>query len=81
MLTDIKSQTRGELEERFNEWGQPAYRVAQLLEWLYVHRATIWEEMSSLPKGLLEQLQKEYSLHTLELVRRQGAQDMTQKFL
>ena len=65
MTLDIKSQAHEELEARFQVWAQPAYRVDQLLEWLYVHRATSWDEMTNLPKPLREQLQKEFSLHTL----------------
>jgi 23S rRNA (adenine2503-C2)-methyltransferase len=80
-VTDIKSYTVEELQARFKELGQPAYRVGQLLEWLYVHRATSWDAMTNLPKGLRELLQKEFTLQTLELVRRQGSCDTTQKFL
>src|SRR5439155_3679437 len=62
-------------------WSQPAYRVPQLLEWLYVHRGTDWGAMTNLPKALREQLRNEFTLHSLELVRKQGARDTTQKFL
>ena len=81
MLTDIKSQTAEELETQFRAWGQPAYRVAQLLAWLYVHRATTWAVMTNLPKALRDQLGKHYSLTELELVQKKGARDATQKFL
>src|ERR1035437_9938662 len=81
MLTDIRSQTAEELEAQFRAWGQPAYRVAQLLEWLYVHRAANWEVMTNLPKALRDELRKHYLLTALELVRKQGARDTTQKFL
>ena len=81
MLADIKSQTAEELEAQFRAWGQPAYRVAQLLEWLYVHRATRWEAMTNLPRALRDELRNRYSLTALELVRKQGARDTTQKFL
>jgi 23S rRNA (adenine2503-C2)-methyltransferase len=81
VLTDIRSQTAEELGAWFQAWGQPAYRVAQLLEWLYVHRATGWEAMTNLPKALREELRQHYSLTALELVRKQGARDTTQKFL
>jgi 23S rRNA (adenine2503-C2)-methyltransferase len=79
--TDIKSLTREELEIQFKNWEQPVYRVAQLLDWLYVRRATTWDAMTNLPKILREQLQKNFSLQTLELVRKQGSHDTTQKFL
>ncbi len=78
---DIKSRTLEELQAEFEAWGQPAYRVLQLLEWLYVHRVTEWESMTNLPKALLAQLRARYDLRGLELVRKQGARDTTQKFL
>ena len=81
MLTDIRSQTAEELEVQFRAWRQPAYRVAQVLEWLYVHRATTWEAMTNLPRALRDQLRNHYSLTALELVRKQGGRDTTQKFL
>jgi 23S rRNA (adenine2503-C2)-methyltransferase len=81
MVCDIKSVTREELEARLQEWGEPAYRVDQLLEWLYRHHVTIWEAMTNLPKSLREKLQEHYALHSLALVRKQGSPDTTQKFL
>ena len=81
MPADIKSLTREELETQFNRWNQPAYRVSQLLEWLYARRVTSWDAMTNLPKCLRECLQKHFSLQILELVRKQGARDTTQKFL
>ena len=81
MICDIRSQTRAEQETRFREWDEPIYRVDQLLQWLYVRRATTWEAMTNLPKRLREMLSQNFSLQTLELVRHQGSRDTTQKFL
>ena len=81
MLPDIKSLTREELESQFKALGEPAYRVAQLLDWLYVRRAASWDAMTNLPKTLREKLRENFSLQTLELARKQGADDTTQKFL
>ena len=81
MPPDIKSLTREELEARFAAWKQPAYRIGQLLEWLYAHRVTGWDSMTNLPRPLREKLRETFSLQTLELVRKQGARDTTQKFL
>ena len=81
MLPDIRSLTEEELKAQFKEWGQPEYRVGQLLQWLYGHRVTNWDAMTNLPKALREQLLNSYSLHALELVRRQGSRDTTEKFL
>jgi 23S rRNA (adenine2503-C2)-methyltransferase len=79
--TDIKSLTREELESQFKAWEQPVYRVAQLLDWLYVQRVTTWDAMTNLPKVLRQKLHENFSLQTLELVRKQGSHDTTQKFL
>jgi len=81
VLTDIKSRAREELEAQFAAWEQPVYRVKQLMDWLYVQRATDWEAMTNLPKTLREKLRHEYSLGSLELLRKQGSRDTTQKFL
>ncbi len=78
---DARSLTRDEWIQRFGDWGQPVYRVDQLLNWLYPRRVSTWEAMSNLPKRLREQLAADYKLGTMGLVRKQGAKDTTQKFL
>jgi len=79
--TDIKSLTQEELQAQFQAWGQPTYRAAQLLEWLYARRVVDWDAMTNLPRALRDRLRTEFTLHTLALVRKQGATDATQKFL
>jgi 23S rRNA (adenine2503-C2)-methyltransferase len=81
VLPDIKSQTQEELAAQFKAWGERAYRVSQLLDWLYARRIVSWDEMTNLPRALREKLSGQYGLHALELVRKQGARDTTQKFL
>ncbi len=81
MPNDIKSQTRADLEAQFAAWQQPVYRVKQLLDWLYVHRVSDWDAMTNLPKTLRDQLRGAFALQNLELVRKQGARAITQKFL
>ncbi len=80
-MTDIKALTRDEVAARFKEWGEPAYRVEQVLSWIYQRRVASWDAMTNLPKALREKLRAEFSLTNLELVRKQGARDTTQKFL
>lgn len=80
-MPDIKSLSREELEAQFETWGQPVYRVTQLLEWLYARRATDWDAMTNLPRDLRAKLREHFSLQTLELIRKQGSPDTTEKFL
>lgn len=81
VMSDIKSFTADELAAQFKVWGEPAYRAKQLLEWLYARRVTDWSAMSNLPKELREKLSATFSLGLLELIRKQGAPEATQKFL
>ncbi len=81
MSQDIKSQDAEELQAQFKSWGEPAFRVTQVLDWLYRRRVTSWDEMTNLPKGLRAQLAARYALGTLPLARQQGSRDTTRKFL
>jgi 23S rRNA (adenine2503-C2)-methyltransferase len=78
---DIKSLTEADLGGCLQQWGQPSYRVGQVLDWVYRRLATDWDAMTNLPKSLRQQLAETFSHYTLELVRKQGSQDTTQKFL
>jgi 23S rRNA (adenine2503-C2)-methyltransferase len=78
---DIRSQTQEQIQHQFQIWQEPAYRVDQLLQWLYPRRAASWEEMTNLPKSLRQRLAETYALSWPKLARRQGARDTTQKFL
>lgn len=80
-IADIRSQTLEDLQGQFAAWKEPAYRAAQLLEWLYTHRATSWDVMTNLPGALRQRLQRAYSFYSVEMARHQGAGDTTQKFL
>lgn len=81
MKCDIKSQTFEELQEQFQKWECPTYRVTQLLDWLYARKVTSWDAMTNLPKNLRENLEHTFSLEILQLARKQGSRDTTQKFL
>ena len=80
-IADIRSQTLEGLQARFSAWHEPAYRVVQLLEWLYTHRVTHWDAMTNLPAALRRRLNLAYSFHSLEMARHLGAEDTTKKFL
>ena len=81
MLADIRSLTRDELAAQFKSWNLPTYRVDQVLKWLYEKRVATWAGMTNLPKPLRDQLAQQYSLYALEMIRKQGSRDTTQKFL
>jgi 23S rRNA (adenine2503-C2)-methyltransferase len=79
--TDVRSCTREELQPIFKQWGEPAYRIDQLLQWLYRQRAAHWTEMTNLPLPLRQQLEQRFTCGGLELCAVTNAPDHTHKFL
>jgi 23S rRNA (adenine2503-C2)-methyltransferase len=80
-LCPIKSQSLENLQAQLHDWGEPAYRATQVVEWLYTRRAPGWDAMTNLPRRLRERLAQHYAFTTLELVAQQGSADATRKFL
>ncbi|HWL53067.1 MAG TPA: 23S rRNA (adenine(2503)-C(2))-methyltransferase RlmN [Chthoniobacteraceae bacterium] len=79
--TPIESVTLEELKALFSQWGQPAYRAGQVLDWIFRKRVASFAQMSNLPAPLRERLDAEFGFRSLEPVRKQGSRDTTQKFL
>jgi 23S rRNA (adenine2503-C2)-methyltransferase len=69
------------LVECLRELGQPNYRAAQILEWVYAKRIEGFEQMTSLPAALRAALEERFEFATLDPVRVLGAEDTTRKYL
>lgn len=79
--TSIHAVTLSALKEKLTAMGHPAYRAEQVLQWVYQKRVDRFEDMSNLPAPLRAALSEAFSFAALELVRVQGAEDTTRKFL
>jgi len=66
---------REELEELFDRWGEPGYRADQVWEWLYIHLATDFRQMTNLPKELRARLTDEVRIGVPEVVATQRSSD------
>ena len=80
-MQTVLNHTPDTLRALFSDWREPPYRVAQLLEWIYRHGATSYEQMSNLPALLRERLTRELPLYTSTLARSQKSEDGTTKLL
>ncbi len=78
---NLRSLTIDEFTKSFQELGQPAYRSAQILDWLWKKRVSRIEEMTNLPAALRETLQERYQLTMPTIARTQGSADTTRKLL
>lgn len=70
-----------QLRDRLVELGHPAYRAAQILEWVFEKRAVDFGQMSNLPAVLRGALTEEFAFDALEPVRVLGSEDTTRKVL
>lgn len=81
MNTPITTCTAAQIKEFLANIKQPAFRYKQILEWLFIHRATSYAEMTNLPKVLREALEENMPLHIPELYNRRVSKDGTRKYL
>lgn len=80
-MTDIKSFTKGELEEYLVSLGEPKFRGKQVFKWVQ-SGITSFDLMSNLPAGLRARLKAEATLTVAEIaVKQVSAIDGTVKYL
>jgi len=77
----IYDYTLEQLQDWMKENNEPAFRGAQLFDWLYVKRVKSFEDMSNLPKTLREKLGDQFLFVTLNEITRFESKDGTVKFL
>ncbi len=80
-LQHLAGMMPAELEEWFLAAGEPAFRVRQVLDWVFGKRVFAFEGMKNLPAALRGRLSRGLSVALPETVRVQGSGDSTQKFL
>ena len=78
---DLKSMTLPELSDFMKDLGEKPFRAKQIYEWMHVHRASSYQDMTSLSRALREKLEA-YPLTVLEQVTVQISKiDGTRKYL
>ncbi len=80
-LPSIYNYSQKELEEYFLSVGDKKYRAVQILEWLYRHRVTSFDEMTNLSVNGLQVLKDNFSIEPLKLAKQLVASDGTIKYL
>jgi 23S rRNA (adenine2503-C2)-methyltransferase len=77
----LKNLTAEELEGFVATLGEKPYRARQIMEWIYQHHASSFEEMTNLPKALRAQLDARSYLSCLTARKVTTSSDGTHKFL
>lgn len=55
-LTNLFGMAPATMAALFAEWGEPSFRVKQVMQWIYHHRVIEFDHMTNLSKGLRERL-------------------------
>ncbi|MCR4797126.1 MAG: 23S rRNA (adenine(2503)-C(2))-methyltransferase RlmN [Lachnospiraceae bacterium] len=80
--TDIKSLNLEELKTYVTQLGEKPFRAKQLYEWMHVHLARDYEEMTNIPGSLKEKLKESAQLTTVIPKEVQiSKEDGTRKYL
>ncbi|MEP7289545.1 MAG: 23S rRNA (adenine(2503)-C(2))-methyltransferase RlmN, partial [Chloroflexota bacterium] len=74
-LRNLYDLSQTEIAAMLKEWGQPAYRARQITEWLYKHKVSSIEQMTTLPHTLRERLADETRIGVLEPATEQISSD------
>ncbi|WP_274650510.1 23S rRNA (adenine(2503)-C(2))-methyltransferase RlmN [Paenibacillus humicola] len=77
----IYDYTPDQLQDWMKANGEPAFRGAQLFDWLYVKRVKSFDDMTNLPKTLRQKLEDHFQFVTLTEITRLESKDGTVKFL
>lgn len=80
-ITDIGALSREEIAEALARLGQPRFRAAQVVRWLYGRGVAGFDEMTDLPAELRERLAADYSIDSATIETRQVSRDGTRKYL
>ena len=81
-MTDLKSLTLSQLKEEMEKMGEKPFRAKQLYEWMHVKLARGYEEMTNIPKSLIEKCKANYDYTSVkEAMVQTSAIDGTKKFL
>ena len=80
-ILNIKDYDLPELEEKFIDLGEKAYRAKQVFQWIYKEHVTSFDDMTNLSLELRNKLKENFSLHTFKILKKQVSKDGTKKYL
>ena len=81
MLPALTGLAPDTLAAWLKDQGEPSFRAAQILDWVWKKKAESIDDMSNLPAALREKLKASFRRSALEHTHTQGSADTTRKFL
>lgn len=75
-MKSIYDLDMNELNDYLKEHNQKPYIANQIFDWLYKKRVASFEEMTNLKKGFRDQLAKDFSYSSIEIIKKQIGKDV-----
>lgn len=76
-MQSIYDFTLDELKQRL----KPSFRAKQVYNWLYKKYATTYDEMKNIPKDLKAELEENYAINMMEIIKKEKSSDGSIKYL
>ena len=73
--TNIRTLSRAEISEYFEDLGEPKFRAGQVYEWIWQKHAFQFEDMTNLSKELRARLAKDFTFPSLRIDTTQHSAD------
>lgn len=80
-MNNIYNYSLADLEEYFLSIGDKKFRATQILEWLYRHKVTSFDEMTNFSQKAIEDLKANFYFGGLSLKEKHVSSDGTTKYL
>ena len=80
-MKSIYGYSEDMFKKYLTDMGEKPFRSSQLIEWIYRHKITSFDQITNMKKSFIETLKNDFVIDTLECVTHQKSADGTQKFL
>ena len=76
---DIRTYNLLQLQAHLDQYGWPKFRAKQIYHWLWKKHIRSFQEMSNLPKGIIESLENDFLILPISVKDEQVSSDGTIK--
>ena len=81
MKKNIKNYSLDDLKEELKNIGEKPFRAEQIFKWIYIDKASSFDEMTNLSLELRKKLDENYSFGEFKIVHKLVSKDGTKKYL
>ena len=81
MKKNIKNYSLEDLKEELKNIGEKPFRAEQIFKWIYIDKASSFDEMTNLSLELRKKLDENYSFGEFKIVHKLVSKDGTKKYL